>query len=338
LPVTSTDEQGEKMIKKEWLLLIILASLTLIMSVGAATSPWWRISTTKRYQILNGTTMVVDYYLSGEVRAAKICNETQIVYLNIKGPWNLTLLREYLGKKQPVMNISIPTTKILEPSLSTEISFGAHTATFEGIANITMSEKIENRVFLSGNFTIEDQSIPFNHTYEILIAGFPTEHLGTLLIAIGETTVTVEPITTTITNLSSDKGSSLNSFFNIIFSLTIVGSSLNTIVFLFIMLQAIPIIARKPPYKYARYITAIAALLFLASFIYFAVEAPGLISKLSDVTPPEVYKLQGINIKSLFGALGEIVYGPAVGFFLALTTSLVNITLYFLVRKVEKYA
>lgn len=332
------DLRVNEMIKKELLPITILALLILVLSLQTNISPWWKISTNKSHQILNSTIIVTEYYLSGEVRAAKSILGSQAAYLTIETPWNLSL-KEIGVTEKSVANVTVP--KLNKNILVLiNVDFGAYAATFEGNANVTISENQQMATAqIYGSLQVEGSSIPVNFTCPISSANFPTNYLGTLLKAGGELYITLNPIATSIKNLNSkeEAKANLNSFLNLILYLTAAGSGLNALAFFLIILQQTPIALKKALWKYTKYVIAVATLLFLASFIYFIAEAPNFISKLDNVTLPEIYKLNGSSIKSLFGSVdGGIIYGPAYGCFLSFTTSLLCLTLYMLMRKVEK--
>jgi hypothetical protein len=318
----------------------IFTLIVLILSIETTVLPWWEFSTNRKYETLKDTKISINYFLSGTVRATKISLGKQTLRLTINGPWNLTLEKVEIVTKEFVARIPIPSTKLLNVSIPKEIGLGTYESQFKGRANVTAIEISGGKlsVQLNGNVTIYEHEVPITFSVQVTAPNFPQKYLGTWLSASGNTTVTVEPIITSIMELGSNKEeeSSLNSFLYTIWSSTFAGMGLDAAAFALTLLMILGVM-KKNFLKYVRYISAIAAIIFISSFIYFLAVAPSLISKLSNVAPQEVCILEGKNVKSLFGTIGkEITYGPSSGWYFALTACLLNITLYALIKMVER--
>lgn len=328
------------MFKRKFVLLSIFAFITLILAIETSFSPWWEVSTSKRYEILNNTIIKVEYVLSGNIKATKVCQGRQTVHLTVN-KWELTLKKVYMVTEKNITNLSMPSYNFSNATLPTDINFGTYNATFIGNANVTERTYSEYslKVWLNGSLLIEDYEMPFNVIYNISTpTKFPGDYLKTWLNASGNTFVTIKPIITSINYLDSNVNNKtgLSSFFQLLFYLTLTGSGLNILIFLLTILPFLPIIKRNFPYKLIRYIIVASTLIFLISFIYFIAVGPSLISRLNNVTPPQIYELKGSSIKSLYGNMHKLFYGPAYGFYFAIATSLMNIGFYTLIKKTEK--
>jgi len=151
------------------------------------------------------------------------------------------------------------------------------------------------------------------------------------------TTVENESISTTISiselNATEDNKNALQSLFNILWYLTIAGSGLNILILVLVCVSNVQLLSL---HKYIKYLTVITAILFFVAFLYFASEAQPNISKLQRIAPTEVHTLLGSQIQSLFGTTDSLIYGPSLGWYLALVVSLLNVSFYMLIEKIEK--
>lgn len=57
---------------KKWIFSLGFVCLMLILSIAATFLPWWRIYSSKKYEITANTVIKVEYYLSGFISASKI--------------------------------------------------------------------------------------------------------------------------------------------------------------------------------------------------------------------------------------------------------------------------
>lgn len=318
--------------KEKWIVMIIFSLLALILAIIASTSPWWGVYTSKNFEILNKSIIRIEYELSGAIKATRINSGNQTVFFNVMKIQNLTLQETMTGMEFHIPNKLSPKKEVFGGLAPTEISFGTYDATFEGKANITTSS-----IWLIGHLVIHDHKVLINITCDAP-ASFniiPSENLKTWLKATCQMKVSIKPVIISIWNLDSAESNkaNLDSFFKFIWSLTLIGSGSNLIVFIYILFSALK--GKTSLSKYINYITVTSAIIFLISFICFISEGPTLISRLENIAPPEVYELEGRHIKSLFGSLESLVYGPTYGCYLALVMFFMNVALYNLAKKIK---
>jgi hypothetical protein len=134
-------------------------------------------------------------------------------------------------------------------------------------------------------------------------------------------------------NATEENKQALQSFFNNTLIIVICGLVFSALTFAFICLS---ILRTFPLGKYSKYLTILAGIFFLISVFYFASYAPAYISKIDNVTPQEIYKLEGPKIGAFFGSTELMVYGPSLGWYLAFAAFLLNLSLYNLIRRLEK--
>lgn len=135
-------------------------------------------------------------------------------------------------------------------------------------------------------------------------------------------------------NATEENKQALQSFFNNTLIIAICGLAFSAITFVFFCYS---ILRPFPLERYTKYLAVIAGILFLVSIFYFASYAPAHLSKIDNVTPEEIYKLEGAKVGGFYGSADMLVYGPSLGWYLAFAAFLLNLSLYNLITRVEKH-
>lgn len=168
-----------------------------------------------------------------------------------------------------------------------------------------------------------------------------TEYKLTGIIDARRTTAANDPtsLTISISELDGQKKDkdALKSFLQNTLYLAITGSTFNVLAFALILTSIF--IPRAEPFslpKYSRYLTVLAAIIFLIASFYFASQIQSFLFELETVIPSQVYELSGSQITGVFGSADSLIYGPSFGWYLAFVTFLLSISLYKILKTLEK--
>jgi len=308
------------MFKRKNLSLIIFCISILILSGLTCVLPWWEASTTKENEILNGRLLKIEYLLVGSVNAFIIDVDYQVTALSLRGKITLD---------NKTVNLDLKNSSLRVPA---KIGLGTFYSTFNGIADVKRSEQGYFIIF-NGNVTIEDIVFAFNFTYDI---DDELELEEKTYSVSSELELTTSPVTISLIDLESSGNVKyeLKSFLDTIWILNVISLGLNVIVFALILLCLLK--GEKRFHITLRYALIIAIIMPLITLLLFANNIQGLISKLNNVAPTEVYTLHGSDIKALFGETKDIVYGPSIGWKLAFVIFIMNTALFKLKSKIIK--
>lgn len=168
-----------------------------------------------------------------------------------------------------------------------------------------------------------------------------TEYKLTGIIDAIRTTAANVPTSMTISiselDAKKEDKDALTSFLQNTLYLAMTGSTCNLLAFALILISIF--IPRAEPFslrKYSRYLTLVAAIIFLVASFYFASQIQPFLSKLGAVIPSQVYELSGSQITGLFGSTDSLIYGPSFGWYLAFAAFLLSISLYKTLKTLEK--
>lgn len=308
------------MFEKRKLPLIIFCLLILVFSGLTCISPWWEASTTKENEILNGIQLKVEYSLGGVVSAYNLSVDYQITALEIKGKIEITNVTINLKNEKSLIRIPA------------KLGLGKFYSIFKGDADVKRNEQGCTIDFV-GNVRVDNVTFSLNFTYNTEEALELEEKKYSILC---ELELTTRPVTISVMELDANEEAKyeLKSFLNTIWILGVIEFGLNVTIFALILTYMLT--SKISFYKFSRYILIIATIIPLITFFLFANNIQGLISKLNNAAPHEVYTLNGSEIKSLFGEAKNVIYGPSLGWKLTFVVFALNAALFKLTGKIRK--
>lgn len=308
------------MFKKRELSLIIFYLSVVILSGLACVSPWWEASTAKESEILKGIQLKVEYRPEGTVSAYNLSVSSQITALEIRGKTKVDNV---------TINLKIEKSWIRIP---TKLGLGKFYSTFNGSVDVKRNEQ-EYSMNFNGRVKVDNIVFSMNFTYNTEEA---LELEGGIYPVLCELELRTKPTTIPLTELDSNEEAKyeLKSFLAVIWILNLVSLGFNVTV---LGLMFLYMITRKNMfYRFLRCLSIIATIIPLISFSLFAEKIQGLISKLNNVVPPEIYTLKGSDVKALFGRVNDVVYGPSLGWKMTFVIFIMNAALFMLVSKIRK--
>lgn len=261
----------------------------------------------------------MEYSLGGTVSAYNLSVDYQITALEIKG--KLKIGNATINLKNGKSSVRIPT----------KLGLGTFYSIFKGEADVKRNEQGYSIDFV-GTATVNNATLPLDFTYNTREILELEEKKYSIFCELELTTC---PVTISVMELNSNEETKyeLKSFLNTIRILNVMGLGFNATVFALMLLYMLT--GKNPFYKFLRYILIIATIIPLITFFLFANNIQGLISKLNDVVPSEVYMLKGSDIKALFGGTKNVIYGPSLGWKLIFVVFIMNAALFKLTSKIR---